>query len=180
MKGRVLVQPVDTDGLGRRLGQLARVDGRAVHGIEERHPRQRGISTRMVVRVAAVCAGHRQNRVLAAAPRAHGVEHADNLGEHPVADLMPQVIEAVHVVVERWPLGPELDGQRVDGQRIPARPIQERQCGVDDSVPVKPRCPRRGSAVRGCGLGRHVGPPSGVSRSSPGLADVAFRADGLL
>ena len=93
----------------------------------------------MVVGVAAVGAGHHHYRVVAGAALADGVEHLDDVADHPHPHRAAQVVEAVDVVVQRRALGAELGGQRVDRQRVPAFAVEERQRGVDDGVAAQLR-----------------------------------------
>ena len=121
-------------------GPAAALGGRGELGIvaPERHPGERRIPAGMVVGVAAVGAGHRHHRVVAGAALADGVQHPDDVADHPHPHGAPQVLEAVHVVVQRRTLGAELGGQRVDRQRVPTLTVEEGQRGVDDGVAAQP------------------------------------------
>jgi hypothetical protein len=105
----------------------------------------------MVMGVAAVRRGHRRHRVVPGAALPDGVEHVDNVADHPHAHGAPQVIEAVHVVVQRRALGTELGRKRVDGERVPAFAVQKCQGRVDDRVSAQPRgTPARGAGRLSC------------------------------
>ena len=125
----------------------------------EGHPGECRVPTRMVMRVTAVCAGHGHHRIVAGATVPDGVEHSDDVADHPHPDGSAQVLEAVHVVVERGPLRAELRGQCVDRQRIPALAVQKRECGVDDGVPAQlGRTPGASRSAGRCGSGRSAPP----------------------